>query len=70
MAPKKPKEDNWLCTNIICTSCTVKEKVCGVIIDGGSCENVVFEEAVDKLQLKTEKHPSPFRLSSFKKEMR
>ncbi|XP_042959520.1 uncharacterized protein LOC122294651 [Carya illinoinensis] len=32
-------------------------------IDSGSCENVVSEEVVQKLQLKTDHHPKPYKLS-------
>ncbi|KAJ0981298.1 hypothetical protein J5N97_009553 [Dioscorea zingiberensis] len=39
------------------------DKVCKVIIDSGSCENVVSEDAVQKLQLKTKRHPKPYNLS-------
>ena len=42
-------------------------KVCGLIIDSGSCENVVSEEVVQKLGLATEKHPNPYKLSWLKK---
>jgi hypothetical protein len=38
-----------------------------MIIDSGSCENVVSEEAVKKLQLKTDSHPKPYKLSWLKK---
>uniref|UniRef100_A0A2N9H3H4 Integrase catalytic domain-containing protein n=1 Tax=Fagus sylvatica TaxID=28930 RepID=A0A2N9H3H4_FAGSY len=34
-------EDEWLQNNIFHTRCTSHGKVCNVIIDGGSCENVV-----------------------------
>nr|GEZ52782.1 eukaryotic translation initiation factor 3 subunit M-like [Tanacetum cinerariifolium] len=43
------------------------DKVCKLIIDSGSCENVISREAVDKLNLKEEKHPKPYKLSWFKK---
>ncbi|XP_042979994.1 uncharacterized protein LOC122310185 [Carya illinoinensis] len=34
-----------------------------MIIDSGSCENVVSEEVVQKLQLKTDYHPKPYKSS-------
>lgn len=40
-APKKPKEEDWLHTNMYYTSCTKKCKVCGMIIDRGSHENLI-----------------------------
>ena len=38
-----------------------------MLVDGGSYENFISKEDVDKLQLKTEKHPSPYKLSWCKK---
>ena len=48
--------------NIFHTRCHVQNKVCSMIIDGGSCTNVVNACWVDKLGLKTTKHPRPYRL--------
>ena len=51
--PKKEKrkgsnnEDSWLRTNIFRTRCTSRGKVCQIIIDSGSCENMVSKEMVD-----------------------
>ncbi|PON54373.1 hypothetical protein PanWU01x14_196020 [Parasponia andersonii] len=39
-----------------------EEQVCSVIIDGGSCTNVVSTKLVEKLALPTIKHPRPYRL--------
>lgn len=57
------EEDNWLRNNIFHTRCTSHGKVCDVIIDGGSCENVVATKMVEKLHLKTKEHPQPYKLS-------
>ena len=43
-------EDEWLWNNIFHTRCTSHGKVCNVIIDGGSCENVVAATMVEKLK--------------------
>ncbi|KAF7832765.1 hypothetical protein G2W53_015098 [Senna tora] len=48
--------------NIFYTRCHVKDRVCGLIIDGGSCFNVASKLMVDKLGLHTLKHPRPYRL--------
>ncbi|KAE8699360.1 putative CCCH-type zinc finger family protein [Hibiscus syriacus] len=61
--PKGDSGDDWLRTNIFHTTCTVADKVCKMIIDSGSCENVVLEEVFQKLQLKTDRHPKPYKLS-------
>ncbi|KAL4296689.1 hypothetical protein GQ457_12G014090 [Hibiscus cannabinus] len=42
--------------------CLVNEKVCVVIVDGGSCTNFASSIMVEKLGLKTTKHPNPYRL--------
>ncbi|GJX64115.1 hypothetical protein Tco_0298458, partial [Tanacetum coccineum] len=62
-------EDNesWLRHNIFHTTCTSLGKVCNVIIDGGSCENVISSIMVDKLFLEYEEHSKPYKLSWFKK---
>ena len=65
--PEKNYGDSWLRTNIFRTRCTSGGKVCQVIIDGGSCENMVSKEMVDKLNLQCEKHPHPYRIAWFKK---
>ncbi|XP_022875589.1 uncharacterized protein LOC111394033 [Olea europaea var. sylvestris] len=63
LTPKGDSGDDWLRTNIFHTTCTVADKVCKLIIDSGSCENVVSEEVIEKLQLKMDCHPKPYKLS-------
>jgi len=48
--------------NLFHTRCIVNEKVCSLIIDGGSCTNVASETMVRKLDLKPQKHPKPYKL--------
>nr|GEU93777.1 hypothetical protein [Tanacetum cinerariifolium] len=67
LLPKEEEKDEWLRSNIFRTTCTIKDKVCKLIIDSGSCENVISREAVDQLNLTEEKHPKPYKLSWFKK---
>lgn len=67
LAPKDDSNEDWLRTNIFDTIYTIAEQVCKVIIDNGSCENVVSEEVVKKLQLKTDSHPNPYKLSWLRK---
>ena len=59
--------EDWLRKNIFHTRCTCHGKICNVIIDSGSFENVVATEMVKKLKLKTEQHPQPYKLSWLKK---
>ncbi|PKI36113.1 hypothetical protein CRG98_043495 [Punica granatum] len=61
------EDDKWLRHNIFHTQCTSHRKICTVIIDSGSCENVVSTTMVEKLQLAVEKHPEPYKLSWLKK---
>ncbi|XP_010546474.1 PREDICTED: uncharacterized protein LOC104818554 [Tarenaya hassleriana] len=48
--------------NIFYTRGVVKDKVCSIIIDSGSCTNVASTLLVEKLGLKTIRHPKPYRL--------
>lgn len=48
--------------------CTSYGKVCVVIIDGGSFENVVSANMVEKLKLKVKNHPKPYNLSLMDKK--
>ena len=50
-------------SNVIHTRCTSKDRVCLVIIDSGSFENCVSMEMVQKLDLKMDPHPKPYKLS-------
>ncbi|KAJ0566766.1 putative transcription factor interactor and regulator CCHC(Zn) family [Helianthus annuus] len=42
------------------TRCTVRDKVCSLVIDGGSCTNVASQTMISKLNLSTESHPFPY----------
>jgi hypothetical protein len=55
-------EDEDQRKNIFHTRCYVKDKVCSVIIDGGSCTNVASTTMVNKLGLPTTLHPKPYKL--------
>jgi hypothetical protein len=48
--------------NIFHTRCQIRDKVCGMIIDNGSCTNVVSTTLVEKLGLTTIPHPRPYSL--------
>ena len=66
LTPRAP-EDDWLRNNIFQSTCTVLGKVCRFVIDAGSCENIVSEDAVKKLSVKTEQHPRPYKLAWLKR---
>lgn len=44
------------------TMCKVKGKCCKMVIDGGSTDNLVSIEMVEKLNLKKIKHPIPYKV--------
>ncbi|KAH0720178.1 hypothetical protein KY284_005208 [Solanum tuberosum] len=48
--------------NLFHTRCGIKGKTYSMIIDGGSCANVVSSYLVDKLGIACMKHPTPYRL--------
>lgn len=60
-------DNSGLRNNIFHTKYTAKGKACNVIIDSGSCENMVATSMVEKLGLKAENHPSPYQLTWLKK---
>ncbi|XP_057250675.1 uncharacterized protein LOC104893795 [Beta vulgaris subsp. vulgaris] len=49
--------------NLFHTRCKVGEYTCNVIIDSGSCTNIITSEVVSKLNLTTRAHPKPYELS-------
>jgi hypothetical protein len=65
--PRKAKDENDQRHNLFHSRCMIGGKVCQLVIDSSSCENVVTEEVVDKLALETEKHPNPYQLEWLKK---
>ncbi|KAF7821597.1 uncharacterized protein G2W53_027052 [Senna tora] len=48
--------------NIFRTRCPFKNKVCSLIIDGGSVTNVASTTMVEKLNLPIVRHPKPYKL--------
>ena len=56
------EEDEVQQKNIFHTRFHVQNKVCSVIIEGGSCTNVASTTLVEKVGLPTSKHPRPYKL--------
>ncbi|GJS35096.1 RNA-directed DNA polymerase [Tanacetum coccineum] len=46
--------------------CLVRENICSIIIDGGSCENLVSKALVKAFKLSTELYPCPYRIGWIK----
>ena len=44
------------------TRCTILGRVCSLIVDEGSYAYVASTTLVEKLQLKTERHPHPYSI--------
>ncbi|KAJ9552872.1 hypothetical protein OSB04_016917 [Centaurea solstitialis] len=63
----EPQYEEELVDGDVGSTCIVSGKVCSFVIDSGSCDNLISEDAVRKLALKTESHPKPYKLQWFKK---
>lgn len=61
-APKIEKED-WRRTTIFQTLVTCGKELRKLVIDGGSCMNVVSASTVERLKLPTEPHPQPYHVA-------
>ncbi|GJZ30243.1 putative reverse transcriptase domain-containing protein [Tanacetum coccineum] len=59
--------DDWLKHSLFQSTCTILGKVCTFMVDPGSCDNLIAEEAVQKFGLKTENRPKPYKLQWLKK---
>lgn len=59
LAPRSSLE-SWLRTSLFRSTCTINDKICKLIIDSGSCANVIAEEAILKLGINTTSHPCPY----------
>jgi hypothetical protein len=53
--------------NLFRTTCKTKDRVCKVIIDSGSTDNLVSTKMVEKLELETTAHPEPYKFSWLQK---
>jgi hypothetical protein len=53
--------------NLFRTSCKTKDRVCKVIIDSGSTDNLVSTKIVEKIELETNVHMTPYKVSWLQK---
>ena len=60
LSVQSKEDDEMQRDNIFHIRCHIQNKVCSVIIDGGSCTNVAT--MVEKLGMQTSKHPRPYKL--------
>jgi hypothetical protein len=67
LKPEKEAENPAQRNSLFQTACKTKDRVCKVIVDSGSTDNLVSTEMVEKLELETVVHPSPYRVSWLQK---
>jgi hypothetical protein len=67
LKPKKEVEEPVQRTSLFRTACKTKDKVCKVIIDSGSTENLVSMDMVEKPELRTTAHTNPYKVSRLQK---
>jgi hypothetical protein len=67
LTPKKEVEETAQRNRLFRNTCKTKDRVCKVIVDSGSIDNLVSTEMVEKLELKTTEHPSPYKVSWIQK---
>ncbi|CAL1394800.1 unnamed protein product [Linum trigynum] len=59
----KHRESDEQRDNLFHSRCEINGKIASLVIDGGSCANLISTYAVEKLELKTQKHPKPYHLT-------
>jgi hypothetical protein len=64
---KEAQEISAQRTRLFRTACKTKDRKCKVIVDSGSTDNLVSTEMVEKLELETTDHPSPYKVSWLQK---
>ena len=50
------KKENGQRHNLFHTRGMIKEKLCRIIVDNGSCNNIASQELVDRMELKQRRH--------------
>jgi len=64
---KKPFDESQR-ENIFHTRCLINNKLCSLIVNGGSCTNVASTRVVDKLELTTISHTKSYKLQWLSEE--
>jgi hypothetical protein len=67
LTPEKEVESSAQRTRLFRIASKTKDRVCKVIVDSGSMDNIVSTEMVEKLELEMTEHPSPYRVSWLQK---
>jgi hypothetical protein len=63
LTPEKEVESSVQRTRLFRTAFKTKDRVCKVILDSGSMDNLVSIEMVEKLELETTNYPSRYQVS-------
>jgi len=66
LKPVKEADETAQWKALFKTVCKVHGKCCKVISDGGSIDNLVSTEVIEKLNLQKIKHPIPYKVYWFK----
>ena len=56
------KEKNGQRHNLFHTRGMIKDKLCRIIVDNGSYNNIASQELVERMGLKQRRHPSPYKI--------
>jgi hypothetical protein len=67
LTPEKAVEDAVQRNMFFRTTCKTKDRKCKVIVDGGSTDNLISTEMVEKRELETTDHPRPYKVSWMQK---
>jgi hypothetical protein len=62
LKPEKEEENPTQRNSLFRTACKTKDRVCKVIVESGSTDNIVSKEMVEKMELETIVHPSPYKV--------
>lgn len=65
LTPRQPQYNQR--NSIFRTKCTIEGKVCDIIVDSGSSENIVSKTLVRLLKLHTMPYPNPYSVGWVKK---
>jgi hypothetical protein len=67
LKPEKELEEPVQRISLFSTACKSKDRVCKVIIDSGRTDNLVSTKMVEKMELKMNAHPNPYKVSWLQK---
>jgi hypothetical protein len=67
LTPEKEVENPVQRNSLFQSACKTKDRVCKVIVDSGSTDNLISTDMVENLELEMIEHPSPYRVSWLQK---